>query len=66
MKQHEELTAKIKIILKTRHCTLFRRHRHYLSTNFEVLRSGPALARQVWVANMEMAISVARVAKANF
>ncbi len=66
MKQHEELTAKIKILLKTRHCALLRRHRHYLLTNFEVLGSGPTLTRQVWVANMEMAISVARVAKANF
>ena len=35
-------------------------------TNFEVLGSGPTLARQVWVANMKMAISIARVAKANF
>jgi hypothetical protein len=66
MKQHEELTAKIKILLKTRHCVLLCRHQHYLSTNFEVLGSGPTLACQVWVANMEMAISVARVAKANF
>jgi hypothetical protein len=66
MKQHEELTAKTKILLKTRHCALLRCHRHYLLTNFEVLGSGPTLARQVWVANVEMAISVARVAKANF
>jgi hypothetical protein len=66
MKQHEELTAKLKILLKTRHCALLCRHQHYLLTNFEVLRSGPTLAHQVWVANMEMAISVARVAKANF
>jgi hypothetical protein len=66
MKQHEELTAKIKILLKTRRCALLHRHRHYMLTNFEVLGRGPTLARQVWVANMEMAISVARVAKANF
>ncbi len=67
MKQHKELTAKIKILLKTRHCALLHRHRHYLLTNFEVLGSGPTLARQVWITlNMEMAISVARVAKANF
>jgi hypothetical protein len=65
-KQHEALTAKIKILLKTRHCTLLCRHRHYQSTDFEVLGSGPTLACQVWVANMEMAISVAKVAKANF
>ncbi len=66
MKQHEELTTKIKILLKTRHCTLLCRHRHYLSTDFEALGSSPTLARQVWVANMEMAISVAKIAKANF
>jgi hypothetical protein len=66
MKQHEELTAKIKILLKTRRCSLLCRHLHYMSKFFEVLRSGPTLARQVWVANMEMAISIARVAKANF
>jgi hypothetical protein len=66
MKQHEELIAKIKIHMKTRDSTLLRRIRHYLLTNFEVLGSGPTLAHQVWVANMEMAISVARVAKANF
>jgi hypothetical protein len=41
MKQHEELTAKIKILLKTRHFALLCRHRHYLSTNFEVLGSSP-------------------------
>jgi hypothetical protein len=66
MKQHEELTAKIKILLKTRRCALLCHHRHYMLTNFEVPGSSPILAHQVWVANMEMAISVARVAKANF
>ena len=66
LKQHEELTAKIKILLKTRRCALLRCHRHYMLTNFEVLGSGPTLAHQVWVINMEMAISVARVATANF
>ncbi len=66
MKQHEELTAKIKILLKTSCCALLCRHRHCLSIKFEVLGSGPTLAHQVWVANMEMAVSVARVAKANF
>jgi hypothetical protein len=34
--------------------------------NFNVLGSGPALACQVWVANREMAISVAKVARGNF
>ena len=66
LKQHEDLTAKIKILLKTRSGAPHRRHRHYMLTNFEELGSRPTLARQVWVANMEMAISVARIAKANF
>jgi hypothetical protein len=56
----------IKILLKTRRCALLCCHRHYMLTNFEELGKGPTLARQVWVANMEMAISVARVAQANF
>ena len=34
--------------------------------SFNFLGSGPALARQVWVANMEMAISVAKAARGNF
>ena len=66
MKQHEELTAEIKLLLKTRCGALLRCHRHYILTNFEELGSGPTLACQLWVANMEMAISVARIAKANF
>ena len=66
MKQHEQLTAKIKILLKTRRCALLCCHRHYLLTHFQILRSGPTSAGQVWVANMDMAISIPRVAKANF
>ena len=66
LKQHEELTAKIKMLLKTLRSALLRHHRHYMLTNFEELGSGPTLAHQVWVANMEMAISAARIVKANF
>ena len=66
MKQHEELKAKIKILLKTKRCALLPRNRHYMLTHFEVHGSGSTLACQVWVANMEMAINIARVAKANF
>ena len=66
LKQDEELTAKIKIPLKTGRCSLLCHHQHYMLTNFEELGSSPKLARWVWVANMKMAISIARVAKANF
>ena len=66
LKQHEDLTAKIKILMETRHSALLRCHRHYNLTNFVELGSGPILAHQVWVANMEMAISGARIAKGNF
>ncbi len=37
-----------------------------MSTNFDELGHGPTLARQVWVANMEMAISAAKVGKGRF
>jgi hypothetical protein len=37
-----------------------------MNTNFNILGCGPTIARQVWVANMEMAISIAKVAKGNF
>ncbi len=64
--QHDELTIKIRELMKTKCNALLARHRHFMPINFNVLGSGPALARQVWVANMEMAISVAKVAKGNF
>ncbi len=63
LRQHEELTTKIKILMKTKHSALLGRHRHYMSTNFDKLGRRPTIARQVWVANMEMAISIAKVAK---
>ena len=34
--------------------------------DFVTLGSGPTIVRQVWVANMEVAISVAKVARGNF
>jgi hypothetical protein len=37
-----------------------------MKIDFAELGHGPTIARQVWVANMEKAISVAKVAKANF
>jgi hypothetical protein len=37
-----------------------------MNTNFDELGHEPTLARQVWVAFMEMAISIAKVAKGHF
>ncbi len=64
--QHDELTTKIHELMKTNRNALLVHHRHFMRINFNVLGSGPALARQVWVTNMEMAISVAKVARENF
>jgi hypothetical protein len=52
--------------MKTKRSALLGRHRHYMSTNFDELGHGLTLACQVWVANMEMAISAAKVAKGRF
>ena len=52
--------------MKTNCNALLACHQHFMRISFNVLGSGPALARQVWVANMEMAISVAKVARGNF
>jgi hypothetical protein len=45
---------------------LLPRHQDFLTIDFVKLGCGPTLARQVWVANMEMAISVFKVARDNF
>jgi hypothetical protein len=66
LRQHKELTTKIKILMKTKHSALLGRHQQYISTNFDKLECGHTIACQVWGANMEMAISVAKVAKGNF
>jgi hypothetical protein len=66
LRQHKELTAKTKVLMKTKRSALLGQHGHYLSTNFDKLGHGPTLACQVWVANIEMAISIAKVAKGNF
>jgi hypothetical protein len=66
LKQHNKLTAKVKVLMKTKHSALLSRHQHYMSTNFNELGRRPTLACQVWVANMEMAISTAKVAKGRF
>ncbi len=62
-RQHDKLTSNIKELMKT---ILLGRHQHYMNTNFNTLGRGPTIARQVWVANMEMAISNAKVDKGNF
>jgi hypothetical protein len=52
--------------MKTKCTALLGQHRHYMNTNFNTLRCRPTIACQVWVTNMKMAISVAKVAKGNF
>jgi hypothetical protein len=64
--QHNELTTKIRELMKKNCNALLARHRHFMRINFNILGSGPVLACQVWVANMEIAISVAKVARGNF
>jgi hypothetical protein len=63
--QHGELAAKIRQLMKTKRMALLARHRPYMKIDFAELRHGPMIARQVWVANMEMAICVAKVGKCN-
>jgi hypothetical protein len=65
-RQHDNLTSMIKELMKTKRTALPGRHRHYMKKNFNNLGRGPTLACQVWVAYMEMAISIAKVAKGNF
>ncbi len=66
LRQHKELTTKIKILMKIKRSALLGHHRHYMTTNFDELGHGPTIACQVWVTNMEMAINIAKVAKGNF
>ncbi len=55
--QHRELVAKISQLMRTKCMALLARHQHYMKIDFAELGCGPTIARQVWVANMEMAIS---------
>ncbi len=66
LRQHEELTVKVKVLMKMKCSALLGRHRHHMSTNFDELGRGPTLACQMLVANMEMAISATKVAKGRF
>ncbi len=65
-RQHDELQAKIYELMKTKQSALLQQHQHFLTIDFVELGRGPTLACQVWVANMEMAISVFKVARGNF
>jgi hypothetical protein len=52
--------------MKTKRSALLPQHQHFLTIDFVKLGRGTTLARQVWVANMEMAISVFKVVRGNF
>jgi hypothetical protein len=64
--QQQELTARIHELLETKKNSLLERHEHLMDVDFIKLGSGSTIVRQVWVANVEMAISVAKVARGNF
>jgi hypothetical protein len=63
--QHQELMAKIHYLLETTKDSLLERHKHIMDVDFADLGSGTTIAQQVWVANVGMAISVAKVAHDN-
>jgi hypothetical protein len=65
-RKQQELTARIHELLQTEKNSLLKRYKHLLDVDFVELGSGATIVRQVWVANMEMAISVAKVARGNF
>jgi hypothetical protein len=46
--------------------SLLERHQHLMDMDFFKLGSGQTITHQVWVANIEMAMSVAKVAQGNF
>jgi hypothetical protein len=57
---------RIHFLLETKKESLHKGHKHLMEVDFAELGSGITIARQVWVANVEMAISVAKVAPDNF
>jgi hypothetical protein len=65
-RQQQELAERIRELMKVRKNTLLGRHKHFMDVDFNKLGSGTTIARQVWVANVEMAISVAKIARGNF
>ncbi len=64
--QHDELQEKIYGLMRTKRSAPLPLHQHFLTIDFITLGCGSTLACQVWVANMEMAISVSKVARDNF
>jgi hypothetical protein len=46
--------------------SLLKQHQHLMDMDFVQLGSVPTITRQVLVANVEMAISVAKIARGNF
>jgi hypothetical protein len=65
-RQQQELTAKIHKLLETKRMSLLERHKHFMDVDFMKLGSGTTIECQVWVANVEMAISIAKVVHGNF
>jgi hypothetical protein len=65
-RQQQELTVRIHELLETKKNSLLERHKHLMDVDFVTLGSGTTIVREVWVANMEMAISVAKVARGTF
>jgi hypothetical protein len=63
--QQQELTAKIHKLLETKRTSLLKRHKHFMDVDFMKLGSETTIEGQVWVANVEMAISVAKVVRGN-
>ncbi len=66
LQQQQELTTRIRELLETKKNSLLERHKYLMEVDFIKLGSGTTIARQVWIANVEMAISVAKVAHGNF
>jgi len=64
--QQQELTVRIHELLQTKKNSLLERHKHLMDVDFVEMGSGPTIVQQVWVAKMEMTISVAKVARGNF
>jgi hypothetical protein len=63
-KQQQDLTGRIHRLLETKRTSLLKKH--FMDVDFMKLGSGTTITRQVWVANFEMAISVAKVVHGNF
>ncbi len=64
--QQQELMARICELLETKKNSLLERHKNLMDVDFIKLGSGTTIAHQVWAANVEMAISVAKVVRGNF